>query len=223
MAKHRVSFWRTTAASTAAMFALTALMAGLLAWGWSRPTETADWAAYVGLGLAALLIVPLTTASGLITAGGLIALRRDSLEAKGKPYAQSSPREATSSFAIAALRAVLSRRRFGFYPGDFVEIRRLDEILQTLDDKGTLDGVPFMPEMAAFCGTRTRVLRRVDKLNDWIHGTGLKRMHGLVLLVGLRCDGSAHGKCQSNCHLRWREEWLRPVDRAGSPDKSAEQ
>jgi hypothetical protein len=203
------------------MFALTALMAGLLAWGWSRPTETTYWAAYLGLGLAELLIVPLTAVSGLIAAGGLIALRRDSLETKGEPYAQSSPREATSSFPVAALRAVLGRRRFGFYPGDFVEIRRLDEILQTLDDNGTLDGVPFMPEMATFCGTRARVLRRVDKLNDWIHGTGLKRMHSLVLLAGLRCDGSAHGKCQSNCHLRWREEWLRPMDCAGSADTFA--
>ena len=223
MAKHRISFWRTTAASAAAALALAALMAALLAWGWSWPTEAAYWAPYLGLGLAELLIVPLTAASGLIAAGGLIALRRDSLETKGKPYAQSSPREATSSFPIAALRVVLGRRRFGFCPGDFVEIQPLDEILQTLDHNGTLDGVPFMPEMAAFCGKRVRVLRRVDKLNDWIDGTGLKRMHGLVLLAGLRCDGSAHGKCQSNCHLRWREEWLRPADRTGSADKFPEQ
>src|SRR5262245_57086144 len=104
MAKHRVSFWKTTAASAAAMFALMALMGGLLTWGWSWPTETAPWAAYLGLGLAELLIVPLTAVSGLIAAGGLIALRRDSLETKGEPYAQSSPREATSSFPIAALR-----------------------------------------------------------------------------------------------------------------------
>jgi hypothetical protein len=205
------------------MLTLTALMVGLLAWGWSRPTETAYWAVNLGLGLAELLVLPLTAVSGLIAAGGLIALRRDSLETKGQPYAQSSPREATSSIPIAALRAVLGRRRFGFCPGDLVEIRRLDEILRTLDDNGTLEGVPFMPEMAAFCGTRARVLRRVDKLTDWIHATGLKRMHGLVLLADLRCDGSGHGKCQSNCHLRWREEWLRPADRAGSANKFAEQ
>jgi hypothetical protein len=222
MAKHRVSFWRTTAASAASTIALMTLMTALLAWGWSWPTEAAYWGPYLGLGLAELLIVPLTAASGLIVAGGLIALRRDSLETKGKPYAQSSPREATSS-PIAALRVVLGRRRFGFCPGDFVEIRPLDEIMQTLDDNCTLEGVPFMPEMAAFCGKRVRVLRRVDKLNDWIHGTGLKRMHGLVLLADLRCDGSAHGNCQSNCHLRWREEWLRPGDRAWPADKFPEQ
>jgi hypothetical protein len=220
--KHRVSFWMTTAASAAAMLTLSALIAGLLAWGWSGATEM-GWATYLGLGLAALLVFPLTAAFGLIAAGGLIALRRDSLETKGKPYAQLYPREATSTCPIVALRAVLGRRRFGFCPGDFVEIRLLDEILQTLDDNGTLEGVPFMPEMAAFCGTRARVLRRVDKLNDWIHGTGLKRMHGLVLLAGVRCDGSAHGMCQSNCHLRWREEWLHPADCPGSPDRFSDQ
>lgn len=222
MAKHRVSFWATTAAS-AATFALTALMVGFVTWSLGQSGEVPHWPTYLGLGLAAFLIVPLTAVSGLIAAGGFIALRRDSLEAEGRPYAQSAPREAMSAPVFAAMRIVLGRRYLGFCPGDLVEIRSLDEILQTLGDSGTLDGVPFMPEMAAYCGTRARVLRRVDKMNDWIHGTGLKRMHGLVLLTGLRCNGSEHGNCQSNCHLRWREEWLRPMERAGSPDKFAEQ
>jgi hypothetical protein len=223
MAKHRVSFWATTATSAAITLALTALMVGLVTWSWGPSGEAPHWPTYLGLGLAAFVIVPLTAGLGLIAAGGSIALRRDSLETKGKPYAQSAPREATSAPLFAAMRVVLGLRRLGFCPGDLVEIRSLDEILQTLGDNGTLDGVPFMPEMAAYCGTHARVLRRVDKLNDWIHRSGLKRMHGLVLLAGLRCDGSAHGNCQSNCHLRWREEWLRPADRAGSSDKSPEQ
>ena len=96
----------------------------------------------------------------------------------------------------------------------------VNEILETLDGNGALDGVPFMPEMAAHCGARARVLRRVDKLNDWIHVTGLKRMRDLVLLEDLRCNGSAHGGCQSNCHLRWREAWLRRVNSAASSVKA---
>jgi len=198
-------------------------MVGLVMWSWGQSGEAPHWPTYLGLGLATFVIVALTAVSGLIAVGGSIALRRDSLETKGRPYAQSAPREATSAPLFAAMRAVLGLRRLGFCPGDLVEIRSLDEILQTLGDNGTLDGVPFMPEMSAFCGTRARVLRRVDKLNDWIHGTGLKRMHDLVLLADLRCDGSAHGKCQSSCHLRWREEWLRPADGAGSAEKFAEQ
>jgi hypothetical protein len=217
MAKHRLRFWRTTAVAAAITLALTALMIELPAWSWGHLGEAASWVTYLGCCVAALLIAPLAVASGLVVAGGLVALRRDSLEAMARPYAQSVPREATRASLIAALRAVLGRGRFGLRPGDWVEIRGLDEILQTLDDKGKLDGVPFMPEMAAYCGARVRVLRRVDKLNDWIHGTGLKRMHGLVLLEGLRCDGSAHGKCQSNCHLRWQEAWLRSADRSALP------
>jgi len=178
---------------------------------------------HLGLWLAILLIMPLAAASALTMAGGVIALRRDSLEAIGKPYAQSVPLEATSTFLISVLRAVFGQHRFGYYPGDIVEIRSLDEIMQTLDHSGTLDGVPFMPEMVNYCGTRGRVLRRADKLNDWVHGTGLRRMHRLVLLAGLRCDGSAHGMCQSNCHLRWREEWLRLADHNGSAVKSTKQ
>jgi hypothetical protein len=222
VSRHRRSFWKTTAASAATTVVLAALMIGPVASGWSQPSTVPSWAVYLGLCLAALLIAPLAVMSGLATAGGLIALRRDSLEAKGRPYAQSAPREGVQTLLTTAMRAVLGRRHFGLCPGDLVEIRSLDEILQTLDGRGTVNGLPFMPEMAAYCGTRARVLRRVDKLNDWVNGTGLKRMHGLVLLEGLRCDGSAHGQCQSSCHLRWQEIWLRPVDRAETASKSSE-
>ena len=152
-------------------------MVGLVMWSWGQSGEAPHWPTYLGLGLATFVIVALTAVSGLIAVGGSIALRRDSLETKGRPYAQSAPREATSAPLFAAMRAVLGLRRLGFCPGDLVEIRSLDEILQTLGDNGTLAGVPFMPEMAAYCGTRARVLRWVDKLNDWIHGTGLKRSY----------------------------------------------
>ena len=121
MAKHRLSFWKTTAAFVAATLALTALMAELLAWGWSW--QSPYWATYLGLALAVILIMPLAAVSGLIAAGGLIALQRDSLEAMGQPYAQSSPREAASTFIVPALRALLGSARLGLCPGDDVEVR----------------------------------------------------------------------------------------------------
>src|SRR5258705_1639296 len=107
MAKHRASFWATTAASAATTLALIALMVGLVTLSWGQSGEVPHWPTYLGLGLVACLVVPLTAVSGLIAAGGFIALRRDSLETKGEPYAQASPREATSRFPIAALRVVL--------------------------------------------------------------------------------------------------------------------
>lgn len=173
------------------------------------------WGCWVGATLAVGVASAWTC---LVAAGGLIALRRDELEEEGRPYASKARRESVAGpFRMWLYRTLRWSERAGarpparlaLRPGEWVEIRSLEEILRTLRSDGTLDGVPFMPEMAAYCGQRARVFRRVDKLNDWIHSAGLKRLHNLVLLEDIRCDGSAHGGCQANCHLRWRESWLR--------------
>jgi hypothetical protein len=76
--------------------------------------------------------------------------------------------------------------------------------------------MPFMPEMAAYCGHRFEVHRRVDKVWEYAHGTGVRRVHGAVLLRGLRCDGGCHGGCQAACQLIWKEAWLRPPGSHGA-------
>jgi hypothetical protein len=96
--------------------------------------------------------------------------------------------------------------------GDEVEVRSEEEILRTLDADGKLDGLPFMPEMLAFCGRRLRVRARAHKACDTIDWQQFRRMESAVHLEDLRCDGSAHGGCQAGCLLFWREAWLRPVD-----------
>jgi len=97
-------------------------------------------------------------------------------------------------------------------PGDLVEVRTKEEILATLDSQASLDGLPFMPEMLAYCGRRLRVYKRADKTCDTISGTGGRRMHGTVHLQDVRCDGSGHGACQAACLIHWKEAWLRSVD-----------
>ena len=82
-------------------------------------------------------------------------------------------------------------------------------ILATLDEQGCLDGLPFMPEMAAFCGHRVPVQRRVEKVWEYAHGTGMRQFRDAVLLQALRCDGKSHGGCQAACHLIWKEAWLK--------------
>ena len=96
--------------------------------------------------------------------------------------------------------------------GDIVEVRGEEEILQTLDTEGKLDGLPFMPEMLGFCGQRYRVRARAHKACDTIDWQQFRRMESVVHLEDLRCDGSAHGGCQAGCLLFWKEAWLRPVD-----------
>ena len=49
------------------------------------------------------------------------------------------------------------------HPGDLVEVLSADQILRTLDAEGTLDHLPFMPEMVEFCGKRFTVSKRVLK------------------------------------------------------------
>ncbi|MFG2072146.1 hypothetical protein [Nonomuraea maritima] len=101
--------------------------------------------------------------------------------------------------------------------GDVVEVRTEAEILATLDEHGELDGLPFMPEMAAFCGSRLTVHKVAHKFCDTQTGSGLRRMDAAVHLTGARCDGSAHGGCQTACSLYWKEAWLRKVDGDSPP------
>lgn len=103
-----------------------------------------------------------------------------------------------------------------FIPGAVVEVRSAAEIVATLDADGRLDGLPFMPEMLAFCGQRFRVSRRIHKICDTITHGNLRGLDRAVALEALRCDGAAHGGCQSGCLLIWKEAWLRSAsDRAG--------
>jgi len=94
--------------------------------------------------------------------------------------------------------------------GDWVEVRSKDEILQTLDSAGQLDGMPFMPEMLAFCGRRFQVYKSAHKTCDTIFPVRGRRVARAVHL-DTRCDGSAHGGCQAGCMIFWKEAWLKPV------------
>lgn len=97
-------------------------------------------------------------------------------------------------------------------PGNRVLVRTPEEILSTLGGDGTLDGVPFMPEMLAWCGKPFRVQRRVEK--TCVDGCSFRRFpaNDVVILDGPRCDGSAHEGCGHACRIFWKEAWLQPID-----------
>lgn len=109
----------------------------------------------------------------------------------------------------------------GLSRDDVVAIRPLEEILATLDDKGALDGLPFMPEMARYCGGRYRVFRRAAR--TCVEGIGERTMHDAVFLTGLRCDGSSHDGCQRGCLFFWKQEWLQPAETTAPPPRQAAQ
>jgi hypothetical protein len=96
--------------------------------------------------------------------------------------------------------------------GEWVEVRSQQEILATLDDSGTLEALPFMPEMLQYCGKQFRVYKSAHKTCDTIKKSTNRGMTNVVHLDGLRCDGTAHGGCQARCLLFWKTAWLTRVD-----------
>jgi hypothetical protein len=92
--------------------------------------------------------------------------------------------------------------------GELIEVRAAAEIMSTLDADGKLEGLPFMPEMLAFCGRRLCVSSRAD--NTCALGQP-RRIEATVHLEQLRCDGSAHRGCEASCLILWKEAWLRRV------------
>ena len=85
-------------------------------------------------------------------------------------------------------------------PGEWVEVRDLAEILATLDERGRLSELSFMPEMERYCGRRFRVSRRADKACDRVRKSGNRRLVHAVHLEDLRCDGADHGGCGAACY-----------------------
>ena len=112
----------------------------------------------------------------------------------------------------------------GLRRGEIVEVRSPAEILTTLDDTGSINGLPFMAEMIRYCGQQFAVDRRADKVCDTIATLRSRRINDAVLLEGLRCDGSGHAGCQADCKFYWHEAWLRRADgnRSTVPDSGAE-
>ncbi len=106
--------------------------------------------------------------------------------------------------------------------GDWVEVKSKEAILTSLDQNGNLEGMPFMPEMLKYCGRRFRIYKRAHKTCDYsTGGMESRRVPSAVHLEGLRCTGEAHGGCQAECLLFWKEAWLTKVEGpspAGSVD-----
>lgn len=121
---------------------------------------------------------------------------------------------------LVEVRLPAARPRLGLRVGELVEVRSVDEVLATLDGRGELDGLPFMPEMLQHCGRRFTVHKVANKLCDTVTGTGMRRMRDAVHLAGVRCDGGAHGGCQTACLVYWKEAWLARVDGPEPPRPS---
>ena len=101
--------------------------------------------------------------------------------------------------------------------GDWVEVRSKDEILMTLDKKGRLEELPFMPQMFQYCGQRFQVYKRAHKTCDWVY-TSRSRWLKNGIHLSLRCDGEVYGGCKAGCLIYWKEAWLKAHEELPEPD-----
>jgi hypothetical protein len=95
-------------------------------------------------------------------------------------------------------------------PGELIEVKPLDGIVETLNETGRNRGLFFTPDMRLLCGQQKRVERRLEKII--VDGTGeMREVHNTVYLEGGHC-GCAHvafGGCTRREFSYWREIWLR--------------
>lgn len=140
--------------------------------------------------------------------------RFDAVQERGE---QQSPAVGATTGSLTTEMEARIRSRIQPRRGDVVRVRSRADIITTLDRDASIESLPFMPEMLAFCGQELTVWARADKSCDTVNSTGNRRMDKTVHLVGARCTGSAHGGCEAQCMLFWREEWLEWPDKPGKP------
>jgi hypothetical protein len=94
-------------------------------------------------------------------------------------------------------------------PGDLVEVKSLEEIQATLDERGKNRGLLFTADMKHYAGRQFRVFKRVESI--FLEESKQRRtLKNTVLLEAVYCPGMAF-RCDRSCFLFWKEAWLRRV------------
>jgi hypothetical protein len=96
-------------------------------------------------------------------------------------------------------------------PGEWVEVRSIDEISKTLDEKRKYQGVIFIPEMESFCGKKFKVFKKVEVIKFETTGEVRKLKIPPVLLEGVYCNGEFHDVCDRACFHFWMDPWLKRI------------
>jgi hypothetical protein len=96
-------------------------------------------------------------------------------------------------------------------PGEWVEVKPVKSIIETLDARATNRGLYFSPDMRLWCGRKLRVKGRLDKMIA--DGTGqMRQLRNTVFLEGSTCGCSYMGLGMADCarceFTYWREIWL---------------
>jgi len=99
-------------------------------------------------------------------------------------------------------------------PGEWVQVKSLDEILQTLNSQGFNRGMWFDQEMARYCGGKYRVQMRVNRLISERTGKMLEMKNPCIQLEDVYCRAHCTAQrlgCPRATNTYWREIWLRRI------------
>jgi hypothetical protein len=121
------------------------------------------------------------------------------------------------------LRGKTPAESLHLHPGELVQVKTREEIVATLNQHAKNRGLRFDVEMIRYCGTRRRVLRRVEQIIDERTGRMMKLPNDCLILEGATCVGDRSPNrlfCPRAIFPYWREIWLR---RVGSPAASGEE
>jgi hypothetical protein len=109
--------------------------------------------------------------------------------------------------------------------GEWVQLRSLDEIRGTTNERNFNRGMRFDPEMAQFCDRSFRVARRVERIIDERTGRMRHMKSACIVLEAAACSADYSAKrlfCPRAIDHYFREIWLRRVDAPGVHAISAE-
>jgi hypothetical protein len=138
--------------------------------------------------------------------------------------------------AVAAFNAFMIHRGFKRYPhvkglagkttptvelnlqpGEIVEVRSKEEIMATLNAGMRNRGLWFDVEQVPFCGSRFRVLKKVQRLIDEKTGRLVTLPNACVILDNVMCGGKlsyCRMFCPRSIYPYWHEVWLKRPDSA---------
>lgn len=110
------------------------------------------------------------------------------------------------------------RQTLDLKPGELVQVRSKDEIIDTVDVRLRNRGLSFDREMVRYCGGNYRVLARVNQLIDEKNGKMIKMPNDCIILDKVICVGHLNRMCPRSIYPYWREIWLKRVE-GGAPEK----
>lgn len=146
-----------------------------------------------------------------------LMIRRHIDPSKERAFKKYSNDLINKAFRLAGIGAKSSPRityetKGRLKAGDWVRVRPLNEIKNSLNHWNQVKGCTFMPEMARYCGTTQRILKVMNRFVDE-RDFRIKNSSGIILLKGVICPGTQDfGHCDRACFHFFRKEWLEKIE-----------